>query len=218
MSSASSCFGCRGWDDWWVWSGTAGTRDISAHGLEELLSCRSRVRAGTGSVPRLAQHSEGSLRTHAFTPGFQREGHKCTGCSECFQHLRADWLSFTWNWWMSKGSQSMGYAKIYLDSCGRSQTMANLLLPQIFFLLNEIWVVISSSNNFLIVSVTACVRHTWKEMQNLNSFQIEAPRPSGFSVSIVFWLVVSHISKKAASPWLSVDMFSFNLLTLALTC
>lgn len=123
---------CRGWDDWWVWSGTAGTRDISAHGLEELLSCRSRVGAGTGSVPRLAQHSEGSLRTHAFTPGFQREGHKCTGCSECFQHLRADQLSFTWNWWMSKGSQSMGYAKIYLDSCGHSQTMANLLLPQIF--------------------------------------------------------------------------------------
>jgi len=51
---------------------------------------RSGVRAGRDIIPRLAQHAEGSLGTHPFTPGLQKEGQKRTGCSEHFQHLRAD--------------------------------------------------------------------------------------------------------------------------------
>lgn len=67
-----------------------GQQELGTFKLMELLCCRNRVRAGTGTVPRLAECSEGSLRPCAFTPGFQRGGHKCTGCSECSQHLRAN--------------------------------------------------------------------------------------------------------------------------------
>lgn len=176
---------------------------------------RSGVRSGRDIVPRLAQHAEGSLGARPFAPGLQREGQKCTSCSEHFQHLRADWLSFAGKWWVSKGSQSVGYAKkilgLLLASWWYSQTIANLLFPcffLLFFLLNEIWVLLGSSHSFLITGVTVWAEHTWKEMQNLNSFKIEAPRFFCECICFLCHLIDGHIPKKA-SAWRDVDVSPF---------